>query len=281
MADTVSSRAPKGQLSDAIALFEGILLSMPDDRVSLEALALAYEQMGDVARSRQHMVRLAKVLIKEGDAEAAGLACEQLRGCAGDDPAAAEMIRQLEAFAAAAAAAPVPAAKQEVPRAPVSDVALRRQILQREMSLAWDLLEAGDLNQDDYAVVVKDLSDLTADDRVKTISVLHDVADRNMQAFGRVLGGLSRRSGKPIIPLASFDPQPDAYTCLPLDYMVRQGVLPFEVMSRDLLVAVLNPTDPELKRDVASMSGRACHFYLTTPADFDAAMQIVASRLAK
>ena len=46
----------------------------------------------------------------------------------------------------------------------------------------------------------------------------------------------------------------------------------FELMGNDALVAILNPYDTQLPRDMEDLTGKTCHRYLVTPADFDAAL---------
>lgn len=272
------------RLAEAVQLFEGILLTMPEDRTALEALALAYEQLDNPIRARSCVVRLAKVLIREDDATAVERLTSRLRAYANDDIDALEALRDVERFleqtsgrkaAGAGAAAPVVTPK------PVDDVTLRRQILRREMALAWDLMQAGELTRDEYADVVHDLTDLSSDERIKTISTLSDIFDRDLPSAERVLLHLSARSRCPILPLAAFEPQRAAYGKLPLDFIVRQGVLPFDKLGDDLLVALLNPLDPDLQRTVRERCGANCHFFMTAPASFEKAIEALKAQLAE
>ena len=55
---------------NAIAAFEQILEAMPTDRASLDALAHAYEQVGDHTKAKDYLIRLGNVIIQENDADA-------------------------------------------------------------------------------------------------------------------------------------------------------------------------------------------------------------------
>jgi hypothetical protein len=270
---------------DAIALFEGILQGMPEDRVSLEALSLAYEQVGDLTRARDYLQRLAVVVARERDREAAELLKERLQRYAGaDDPASVAALRQLEDLLAAPVA-PARAAggprdgEATVRTAPRSAVAQRQGILRREMDFAWALLQDGDLKQEDYAAVVQHMTEMQASGRVATISVLHALQSVSATTLDAVLLNASRRSKLPLLPLTSFDPQADAFTRLPLEFMLAQGALAFERIGEDLLVAVLNPVDPALKRDIEAASERRCHFFLVAPNEFDTMAETIRTRL--
>jgi len=43
-------------------------------------------------------------------------------------------------------------------------------------------------------------------------------------------------------------------------------------MGNDALAAILNPYDTQLPRDMEDLTGKTCHRYLVTPADFDTAL---------
>jgi hypothetical protein len=92
---------------------------------------------------------------------------------------------------------------------------------------------------------------------------------------------LSRLSNIPIIALSSFEIQKDAYTQLPTEFVTRIGAIGFESVGSDLLVAVLNPTDNELQAEVRRITGRKCHFYLTSASDYDTAVVNIRKALAE
>src|SRR3990172_1476735 len=65
MADPKSAKSmseAEAESWNAIAYFEKILEAMPNDRLSLEMLASAYEKVGDHTRAKVYALRLARVL---------------------------------------------------------------------------------------------------------------------------------------------------------------------------------------------------------------------------
>jgi hypothetical protein len=62
--------------------------------------------------------------------------------------------------------------------------------------------------------------------------------------------------------------------------MVRQGLVVFDLLGRDALVGILNPFNLDLRRDVETLTGRRCHFYLAPPGEFDALLETIRSRIA-
>ena len=279
-AKKVPQPADGRQSEEAIALFEGILQSTPEDQVALEALSLAYEQTGNLPLARATLLRLAGVIIRKRAPESAPDVIRRLKPYSENDFDALEALRSLETLAseppAGATAAPVPAPARALPAVLRSGVALRRQVLRREMDLAWKLLEAKELTQDEYASLVGDLSRLIADERQTTLSLLHVLADRAFPGLDRILRHIAKTGKTPFLALENFEIQQVDLGSVPLDYLLRQGALPFESMGGERLIALLNPLDAELQRDLAALLDRRCHFYLVTAEAFDAAARKLA-----
>jgi hypothetical protein len=267
---------------NAIAAFEQIIQTVPNDRISLDALSHAYEQVGDLTRAREYMVRLANVIVDEADRDAAETLRERLTRYAASDPTAKEAERRVEQFLASLRPGDAHAAGRVEPKearplendGPASNVAA-------ELSFAWNLFQAGELTQDEYASVAQDLSEISATKAAVTVSVLHILHDRGFRNLERVVAFASREARTPIIPLSAFDVQDAAVALLPLDFMERSGTMAFEMIGTDVLTVVLNPYNKALQKRVETLVGRKCHFYLTLPAEFDAVLDKIKDRNAK
>jgi len=141
-----------------------------------------------------------------------------------------------------------------------------------ELAFAWNLLEAKEISQDEYSSLVQDLTEMSSVDSATTVSVLHVLESRAFKSLDRVLVHVSKECGTPVISLACFEIKPEAFSLLPYDFMVRRGALVFELIGKDALVVVMNPYDRQLRRDIETMTGRKCHFFLTLPSEFDKAL---------
>lgn len=206
---------------------------------------------------------------------------------AGSSAAIDEAMDRVAAFlgGGGAAARPPPApstaraAAAKVRKAnPLSDAGRRRTIISEEMNLAWDLQQAGLLTEEQYAAVVRDLTEISSSEVPVTISALHAIQFRNYPNIAQVLQHVASKSETPIIPLASFDPQGAAFGALPIEYMIVQGVLPFECLGTDLLVALLNPLNERVRCEVPELAGQQCHFFLASPSEFDTTLETVKNR---
>jgi len=263
----------ENQIWNAISAFEQIVEMMPDDRVSLEALSHAYEQVGDLSRSREHLGRLVNVVISAKDRAAAGLLQERVMQFAASDPISRDIQTRLDNFLALGDSSAKPFELPSESRRQVAlkgdDAEQRNAQVSAELAFAWNLFQAGELTQEEYAMVAQDLGASSGKPVHVTVSVLHALHDRENRSLERIVGYAARDADVPIIPLSLFDVQDSVFQLLPRDFIVRHGVMAFEVMGNDVLVVVLNPYNQALREQVESIIGRRCHFFITLPSEFD------------
>jgi hypothetical protein len=94
----------------------------------------------------------------------------------------------------------------------------------------------------------------------------------------RIVAFAARETGTPMIPLSLFDVQDAAVRLLPPDFVSRHGIIAFEFMGNDVLIAVLNPYNKAMRRKVETIVGRTCHFFLMLPSEFDLVMERLGKR---
>lgn len=274
---------------EAIAAFEQILEALPNDMVALNALVRAYEMVGDQTKALTYLVSLARQMVEQGDLESVLPFLDKLKSFAEVDARAKDVVGEIEklrqqqggGMLAALGAVSSPG-KPTTPGSPtalpdnakvvgrVQELMKRQVNIADELSFAWQLHQGGLLTQEEYAGVAQDLAEVSTSDVTTTVSVLHVLHDRQFRNLDNVILFAARDTNTPAISLTSFDVQRDAASLLPLNFVIRCGALVFETLGADALVAVLNPYNKALRQDVQKALGRACHFYLTTPADFDA-----------
>lgn len=267
----------ESQVWSAIAAFEQIVETIPNDRVSLEALSHAYEQVGDLSRAREYLIRLANVVIEENDRDAAELLRERFLHFAATDPVVRDAGARIESFLSSGQAQPKQFDISDEPSLPEEkgedEAEARNAHVASELSFAWTLFQAGELSQEDYAVVAQDLSAISTNPALVTVSVLHTLHDRANRSLDKIMAFAARDSGVPIVPVSLFEITESTMGCLPREFMIRYGVMPFEVMGNDVLVVLLNPYNKQLRQRVQSLIGRCCHFFMTPPTDFDSMME--------
>ncbi|MDD5678296.1 MAG: hypothetical protein PHW60_09960 [Kiritimatiellae bacterium] len=262
--NTKSSSEAETEIWNTIAYFEKILEALPHDRLSLETLASVYEKVGDHTRAKAYSLRLVQVLIDEADEDGIDELLGKIRRFDQDDPEVKNAINRLETLK--------PAKVMAVVRDDIDQLSRRSTNIAGEISMAWNLLRANKLNQEDYTRVVHDLSENSARTPNMPVSTLHVLQDREHPAFNDILAFVSSTCNMPILSLANFDIQPSTAALLPMEFCIQRGVIVFELMGNDALVAILNPYDTQLPRDLEDLTGKTCHRYLAPPADFDAAL---------
>jgi hypothetical protein len=260
----LKKNASEREVRDAIDAFEQILEAIPNDRMALETLMDAYEQVNDRKKALEYVVRLAEVIAEDRDAEAAPRLIEKLRALGANDPSAKPILESLQKLV-------IPARKEPEPTAARKPAVAKRKVIDvtAEMALAWNLVQAGELTQEDYSNVVHDLTEISSKNVEVPVTVLHVLHDRTFKNLDKVLTFLSSQSGLPIVSLSNFEMQKDTYKLLPEEFMMHRGAIVFELMGRDALVAILNPYDTELRKDVESITGKACHFYMVSAESYD------------
>ncbi|MBI2438450.1 MAG: hypothetical protein HYV36_06535 [Lentisphaerae bacterium] len=268
MADPKSAKSmseAEAESWNAIAYFEKILEAMPNDRLSLEMLASAYEKVGDHTRAKVYALRLTRVLVDGTDEDTITELLGRIRQFDPNEPEVRAALSHLENLKPGKVMALVEDGKDLLSR--------RSANIASEIAMAWNLLQTNKLNQEDYAHVVHDLSENSARTLDVPISTLHVLQDRNHPALNEILVFVSSACGLPIISLANFDIQSATAALLPLEFCIKRGAIAFELMGNDVLTAILNPYDPQLAQELEDLTGKTCHRYLVAPADFDAALE--------
>jgi len=263
----------ESEIWNAIGQFEKILEVMPNDRFSLETLADAYEKIGDHTRVKDYLLRLANVLADEGDEDACNNILPKLKQFDKTDPNVKDTIARLEKLQSKKVMAVVIDSGQT----PAS----RQGHIAAEISMAWNLLQAKKLSQEDYSLIVHDLSENSGRHGDVPVSTLHALHDRHYAGINDIMAFIATACNAPMLCLANFELQKDVLSLISWDFMINRGAIVFETIGNDALVALLNPYDNQLKMDVAGLIGKNCYYFLVTPDDFDNALGKIKTILAE
>ena len=233
------------RLKEGVEYFEQMLKVMPDDRTTLEFLAVAYPQLGELDKAENAVASLARVLLKEGDVESASALLPRLEECSA--PAAKAMILKVRA-----AISPRPELTPETPSAATGLVSAAAEI---EAKLAAELGEEATAEQ---------LRALPDNGRLFLVSALSLLEKENPSACEKALATLADKYGEPPVPLDAFEPDRQLLAKL-ADELVRLGDI--------ALVVTLSPQDTVLKKAVRSALGERTNFFLAEPRLVEAALQ--------
>jgi tetratricopeptide (TPR) repeat protein len=277
--NTTPPEDSQAEVWSAISAFEEILQAVPDDRVALETLHEAYDKIGDQAQALSYLKRLATVIIEEQDAEGAGSILTTLqKESADDDEESAQMIEKLSALKEKADKK----AQEKQGKAETRKKTKRRRPVDitSELSLAWNLLQANEITQDDYNNIVHDLSENSTRAHSSPISVLHVLTDRQFKNEESILAHISNDSGVPFVRLRNFDLEREVAVMVPVEQLERRGAMVFGTMGDDALVAILNPYDMDLRQEIEESVGKRCHYFLVSAEEYDEYLGKIRTELA-
>lgn len=261
------------ETQDAIAAFEEILDVFPNDVGTLDALAQSYHLLGKPQQEAQYLKRLIHVLLEQDDRDAAAEHSGRLEPLAKEDAESAELFNQLREMGlfipapepSTARPAEEPAGKAQQKK-PLHD---RSEITDAEMTLAWNLKEAGIFSDEEYASVVKDLTEISGQDPTLTLSVLHVLHDRSSRNSEAAFAYLVKESKSAPAPLENLEIDEETARLLPPDIMITQGIAVFDHIGKELLVATMNPLRAGLKKRLEGYLNRPCHLFAVQPTAFD------------
>lgn len=268
----------EAQLLSSIEMFEVITTSDPNDYQSLEILKEAYSKLGreeDVVNASK---RIAKAYVQSGQLTSAIFEYESILQRRPNDEEVLTALQDIEKRANSFSA-PTPAPEMEYSgkdadksrgrvggKLSAQDIDDGRQGMYK-LFVDGRLISATDF--DVYWPTV-DLSEPPAQPIEPFIGVL---AAKALVPVEQSLKLLIEKSRLGFLPLEKYDIDVELARKYPKDVCRRWGVLPFDSMSKAVLVATANPFNKQATRELeAAVSGRIV-WYLTPPNDLMKALK--------
>ncbi len=272
--------APK--LIEAIGFFEKMLQTMPGDRTSLEFLAVAYEQTGDVDKQVSILSKLSEALLKEGDLEHASMIADKLKSFKGNPQAmAAAKVAEMIISKGQIGSSPRPGLDSnplffesnddpenttiqlDVQQAGVQSWA--SDAAKAEIEIVWQWKDNGILPKDVCMDLLHVFMEHPLTDIPILVSALGLLEEQRPDYTATAFEYMQKQSNLPPIPLELFEISIEVASALPIEYMKVKGVIPFATISGELLVGVMNALNENLCSEIEKLTGKVCHFYLIHP----------------
>lgn len=270
------------KLIEAIGFFEKMLQTMPDDRTSLEFLAVAYEQAGDVEKQVSILAKLSEALLKEGDMEHASMIADKLKSFRGNSQAmaaakVAEMIISKGQIGSTQRTGvdnnPLFFDKEEDTSSTAIQLDVQQGSVQSwasdaakaEIEIVWQWKDSGILPKDICMDLLHVFMDHPLTDIPILVSALGLLEEQRPEYTEAAFEDMQKKSNLPPIPLEVFELAIEVASVLPIEYMKVKGVIPFAMISGELLVGVMNALNENLRTEIEKISGKVCHFYLIHP----------------
>jgi hypothetical protein len=271
MATTTQTPSEEGQLAQTIEMFEVITQSQPLDCQSLEILKEAYLKLGrdrDVARTSR---RIAQAHVELGQLSSAILEYETVLQRFPDDVESLTALKNIEARATSA-----PQETDTIQRRPgdtarfvkppaatptgqTTDIDDGRKTMHK-LFVESKLVTAADFNAC-WPAPNFSLPATLAEPFIQSLS------DKGAYPIEKSLRLLCDKSRAAYLPLQLYDMDMDLARSFPGDICKRWCVLPFDRMSKSVLVATANPFNQQAAKELAAVSPGRLLWYLVPPID--------------
>lgn len=278
MANTLT-QSEEAQLAQTIEMFEVITESQPHDYQSLEILKEAYSKLGrdkDVVKTAK---RIAEAYVDMGQLSSAILEYETILQHCPEDPDVQAALKQIEAKANSFSnqlsqsdtdlSRPNGAAPKTSSRIPDRNGSAKiddgRQSLYK-IFVDSKVISAGDF---DLCWVSPDSVSLSG----VVEPFVQVLADKGILPLDKSLKLLSDKSRTAYLPLEKYDVDIDLTRGFPAQICQRWCVLPFDRMSKSILVATANPFNQQAAKELAAATPYRLLWYLTSPTELVKVLQ--------
>ncbi len=270
---TTLTQSEIAQLMQTIEMFEVITQSQPQDYQSLEILKEAYSKLGRDPEVVGTAKRIAQAYVQLGQLSSAILEYETILQRYPDDQDVQTALREIEAKATNFGAEPTLAPKAE-PTTKSSHTQPRRTTETLTPAAVDDgrqamhriFVESKTISAGDF-----DLCWQTPDWAGAASSVVEPfiqlLADKGILPLDKALRLLSDKTRLGYLPLEKYDPDLELARQFSAATCQRWCVLPFDRMSKSVLVATANPYNAQAAKELATATPHRLLWYLAPPVE--------------
>ncbi|MBU6399605.1 MAG: hypothetical protein KGS61_04755 [Verrucomicrobia bacterium] len=282
MAATLSPNE-ESQLLQTIEMFEVITQSQPLDYQSLEILKEAYSKLSRQKEAANTSKRIAQAYVQLGQLSSAILEYETILQQSPEDPdvlaALSEIENKATSFTASPALPETDFAEKSRPEATAKATAGNGRAASAEIDDGRKVMhklfvEAKLMSEADFKAFWPDAAAEPEAGRTQEpfIQVLHDKGVVPVEKSLRVLCEKSRYG---FLPLEKYDVDVELARTFPKAVCQRWCVLPFDRMSKSVLVATANPFNRQAAHDLEAATQNRLLWYVTPPTELLKAMRKV------
>ena len=270
MAATLTANE-EAQLLQTIEMFEVITQSQPLDFQSLEILKEAYfklEFQKDVVNTSK---RIAQAYVQLGQLSSAILEYESILQRYPDDPDVQAALVEIESKASSFAEPPAATAEAELQdKAPLGKKPkLKREpaeiddgsLAMQKIFVEGKLISASDFN------ALWPTPDLQEPPRIVVDPFIQVLAEKGLVPPETSLKLICERSRIGFLPLEKYDIDIELARSFPREVCQRWCILPFDRMSKSVLVATANPFNKQAVWDLENATKNRLQWYICPPAE--------------
>ena len=271
MASTLTP-SEEAQLAQTIEMFEVITQSQPQDYQSLEILKEAYSKLGREKDVIGTSKRIAQAYVQMGQLSSAILEYETVLQRFPNDKDVQAALKEIESKAnnfpietspdvgrksgdTIVMAKPAPAGKTAQPELDDGCRTMHKLFVDSKV-----------ITQGDFDLCWPS-SNVTPSPGTVIEPFIQVLADKGILPVEKSLKLLADKSRYAYLPLQLYDIDIDLGRAFPASTCQRWCVLPFDRMSKSVLVATVNPFNQQAARELASASGQRLLWYLVPPSE--------------
>jgi tetratricopeptide (TPR) repeat protein len=274
MSTLTQNQGEEAQLLQTIEMFEVIAQSQPNDCQSLEILKEAYTKLGreeDVIKTSK---RIAQAYMQSGQLSSAILEYETVLQRRPDDADVQSALRQIEDRANNMAEQANVVESASVSVAHSSDTgkqhkraaAAAAEVDDGRKTMRKIFVESKVIKEGDFELCWRTVDLVSATAEVVE-PFIHALEQKNILPVEKSLKLLADRSHTAFLSLDKYDVDIDLTRGFPAEACRRWCVLPFDRMSKSILVATANPFNQQAVKDLAEATTHRLLWYLAPPAD--------------
>jgi tetratricopeptide (TPR) repeat protein len=273
MATTLSSEEA-AQLNQTIEMFEVITQSQPQDYQSLEILKEAYSKLGREQDVIGTSKRIAQAYVQMGQLSSAILEYETILQRFPDDPDVKAALLEIESKASSFpddAMTPISPAPPASGRSSDTTVRSRRSLPGGEIDDGRKALHKLFVDGKHITGADFDLCWTTPDPMLAPADVVEPfiqrLADKAIYPIEKSLRVLVDKGRVGYIPLEKYDIDIELSRSFPAETCRRWCVLPFDRMSKSVLVATANPFNPQAAKELSEATHNRILWYVAPPVE--------------
>ncbi len=273
---TTLSQGEEAQLAQTIEMFEVITQSQPNDYQSLEILKEAYSKLGRQKEVVDTAKRIAQAYVQMGQFSSAILEYETILQQFPNDPDVQAALKDIEAKANSVAVEPALSETTIITK----PIAPAQAGPGKEGAGKAAAVELDDGRKSMYKVFVEgkimaaadfNLHWRTVDPSVAPMGInepfIQTLADKGVCSVDKSIKLLTDRTRLAFMPLEKYDIDIDLARSFPAAICQRWAVLPFDRMSKSVLVATANPFNQVAAKELAGATKHRVLWYLVQPAE--------------
>jgi len=270
----------EAQLSQTIEMFEVITQSQPQDYQSLEILKEAYFKLGREPDVINTSKRIAQAYVMMGQLSSAILEYESILQRFPDDPDVLAALGEIENKANSLSTQPALGDEADPSTAEAKPVRIKEndtkivcvEVDDGRQAMSKIFVDSKIITQGDFELCwVKNDASAPAGKVVEPF--IQMLADKGILPLEKALKMVSDKSRIAYLPLDKYDIDVELTRSFPARSCQRWCVLPFDRMSKSILVATANPFNRQAALELEDATKLRLLWYLASPPDLIKAMR--------